>query len=262
MGELTIGLQLCTVIDYEEKPQDIPKTLEKVSEIGYRVVQPGRTLGMDPKELRKLLDDNGLHACSTHSGYDLTGMENGNDIDREIEVHKILGCEAIICGIAGKCQNEEGYSKVAGHLEKVMPKLKENGLALGYHIHGLEFAIHNGRSGLDILLGKCPELKIEVDTYWVQYGGGDPAFWIEKLAGRLTDVHFKDMANAGAVEGLWGQQIMPPIGVGNLNWQRIVKACRKADAGYCLVEIDRPTIDALEAVRISFENMKNWGLEP
>jgi sugar phosphate isomerase/epimerase len=70
----------------------------------------------------------------------------------------------------------------------------------------------------------------------------------------VSQVHFKDM---GIVKN---QQVMPPIGAGNLNWKRIVQACQKAGTRYCLVEMDTPTIDAFEALRISFENMKTWGL--
>jgi len=184
-----------------------------------------------------------------------------NDTDRVIEEHKILGCEGMACGIPWALHNEEGYSQAARDLEKAFPKIKENGLVVGYHTHGTEFAKYNGRTGLEILLDNCPHLKVEIDTYWVQYGGGDPAFWIEEFSGRLSDIHFKDMANGGTREGQEGKQIMPPIGAGNLNWERILQACRKADLRYCLVEIDRPTIDAFEAVRISFENMRKWGLE-
>lgn len=34
-----------------------------------------------------------------------------------------------------------------------------------------------------------------------------------------------------------------------------------ADARYCLVEIDKPTIDPFEALRISLENMLSWGIK-
>jgi len=57
------------------------------------------------------------------------------------------------------------------------------------------------------------------------------------------------------------QQVMPPIGEGNLNWERIVESCKKAGVKYCLVEMDRCTIDPFEGLKISLENMKKWGIE-
>ena len=101
----------------------------------------------------------------------------------------------------------------------------------------------------------CSGLDSEIDTYWVQYGGGDPSYWIEKFTGRITEIHFKDM---GIIDN---KQVMPPIGEGNLNWKEIVDACRKADVKYCLVEMDTSTIDPFEALKISLENMKSWGIE-
>ena len=37
------------------------------------------------------------------------------------------------------------------------------------------------------------EIGFTFDTYWAQYAGADPAYWIEKMTGRLGCVHLKDM---------------------------------------------------------------------
>ncbi|MCX7917348.1 MAG: sugar phosphate isomerase/epimerase, partial [bacterium] len=100
-----------------------------------------------------------------------------------------------------------------------------------------------------------PELEAEIDTYWVQYGGGDPAYWIERYKGRVSQVHFKDM---GIIKN---QQVMPPIGNGNLNWEKIIKACKKAKVKYCLIEMDTPTIDHFEALKTSLENLLKLGVK-
>ena len=39
--------------------------------------------------------------------------------------------------------------------------------------------------------------KSELDTYWIQHGGGDPAAWIRQLEGRADIIHLKDMAMEG-----------------------------------------------------------------
>ena len=252
MRNLIAGLQMYTLREFCKNPEDIAQTLEKVSKIGYRVIQVSGMAPMEPVEMKKILDDNGLSACSTHIGYDRIV----SDIDRVIEEHKILGCDAVICpGLPGELHNGEGYMKVAKDFERVMPKIKENGLILGYHNHGIELERYNGKCGLEILLGNCDSLEAEIDTYWIQFGGGDPAEWIEKFSGRVSEVHFKDM---GIIEN---KQVMPPIGAGNLNWEKILSVCKIAGTKYCLVEMDTPTIDPFEAVRISLENMKNWGIE-
>ncbi|MCM8778099.1 MAG: sugar phosphate isomerase/epimerase [Candidatus Omnitrophica bacterium] len=253
MGKLIVGVQMYTLRDYCKTVDDTAETLKKVRKIGYKVVQvSGMAEPKDVKEMKKLLDDSGLYTCSTHTGYERIVKET----EAVIEEHKILGCEAIICpGLPLELHNKEGYLKVAEEFGKVMEKIKQSGLTLGYHNHGIELQNYDGNTGLEILLDNCDGLEAEIDTYWIQYGGGDPAYWIEKFSGRCSQLHFKDM---GMINN---KQVMPPIGEGNLNWERIIKKAKKADAKYCLVEMDTPTIDAFESLERSLEFLTSMGLK-
>jgi len=247
------GVQLYTLRDYCKSVEATTSTFRKIRDIGYKYVQISAVSEpKDVKELKKILDDVGLIAVSTHTSYERITKET----EKVIEEHKILGCEAIFCpGLPIELHNKEGYLKAANEFNRIIEKIKENGLILGYHNHGIEFEKYNRKIGLEILLENCPELEVEIDTYWVQYGGGDPAYWIEKYKGRVSQVHFKDM---GIIKN---QQVMPPIGDGNLNWERIIKACKKAKVKYVLVEMDSPTIDPFEALKKSLENLKNFGIK-
>jgi len=252
MRKLTIGLQLYTLRDYCKNPKDIAQTLKKVREIGYRVVQLSALGPIDIKELKNILDSNGLYACSTHTSYERLL----NQLNKVIEEHKILGAEAIMCpGLPRELHNPEGYLKVAKELAKVIDKAKKNNLIVGYHNHSTELEKYNGKTGLEIILEACPSLEAEIDTYWVQHGGGDPVLWIQKYSGRVSEVHVKDFGIKN------NQQIMAPIGEGNLNWPKILDACEKAGSRYCLVEQDTCQIDPFESAKISFNNMKSWGLK-
>lgn len=250
---MKIGVQLYTLRDFCKTIEDTKNTFSRISQIGFRYVQISAVSEpKDVKELKKILDDNGLKAVSTHTGYDRII----NDIEKVIEEHKILGCEAIFCpGLPKELHNKEGYLKVAEELNKIIEKIKENGLILGYHNHGIEFERYDGKTGLEILLENVPDLHAEIDTYWVQYGGGDPAYWIEKYKGRVSQVHFKDM---GIINN---QQVMPPIGDGNLNWERIIKVCKKSKVKYCLIEMDKPTVEPFQALEKSLENLISFGLK-
>jgi len=192
MGETKIGAQLYTLRDHMKTPQDIAKTLRELRKIGYQAVQVSGIGPIEPRELKKILEDEGLYACATHVGYErlVKGIEG------VIEEHKILQAPHVACpGLPSEYHNEEGYKKVAKELSKVGEVLKENGLTLSYHNHHLEFEKYGGKVGLDILFDESdPEcLQAEIDTYWVQYGGGDPAAWCRRLKGRLPLVHLKDM---------------------------------------------------------------------
>ena len=118
MGNLIAGAQMYTLRDYCKTPSDSAETLKKVREIGYKVVQvSGMAEPKDAKQMKRLLDDSGLSACSTHTGYTRIVEET----EKVIEEHKILGCEAVICpGLPGELHNGEGYLKVAKDFEKVI----------------------------------------------------------------------------------------------------------------------------------------------
>lgn len=78
MTKSKIGAQLYTLRDYTKTPADIAQILKKVRKIGYEVVQISAIGPIDIKELRKILDGEGLYPCSTHTGYErlLKEIEN------------------------------------------------------------------------------------------------------------------------------------------------------------------------------------------
>ena len=50
-------------------PADIAQSLQKVAAIGYRAVQLSALGPIDPKELRRILDGEGLVACAAHVAF-------------------------------------------------------------------------------------------------------------------------------------------------------------------------------------------------
>ncbi len=253
MANTSIGAQLYTLRDYMKTPTDIAKTLRELRKIGYEAVQVSGIGPIAPRDLKKMLDDEGLIACATHTGYDELVKETG----RVIEDHKMLGASHVACpGLSPEYHNGEGYKTVARELSKVGKVLKAHGITLSYHNHGIEFEKYGDRIGLEILYEESePDcLQAEIDTYWVQYGGGDPAVWCRKLAGRLPLLHLKDMGIQD------NKQIMMEVGEGNLDWGAILKACKAAGTEWYLVEQDVCQRHPLESLRISLENMKRMGL--
>ena len=252
MEKLIVGLQLYTLRDFCKGVDLTSSTFKRIREMGYRVVEIGSVTDVDIKNLKKLLDDYELYAWSNRVSYSTLI----NQTEKIIEESKIIGCEAIICPILPQeLYTKEGYLKVANEFQRIAPILKKEGLKLAFHNHSLELEKFEGKTGLEILLENAPELEIQIDTYWIQHGGGDPAEWIEKFSGRVSSIHLKDM---GIIKG---EQVMPPVGEGNLNWRRIIEACKKAGVKYGFVEIDQTTIDPFGAVRISLQNLKNLGFE-
>ena len=98
-------------------------------------------------------------------------------------------------------------------------------------------------------------LKAEIDTYWIQAGGGSPTAWLKATAGRIPIIHFKDMAFRD------GQAVFAEIGEGNLDWPSIIAASQSGGCEYAFIEQD-DCYDRtpLESLAISYRNLKAMGL--
>jgi len=244
-----IAAQLYTVREMLKTPKEIASTLKKVKRIGYDAVQLSGLAPIDTDELKKILDGEGLEAGATH-----ISMERlRNEIEKAIEEHKILNCKYTACpSLPGEYRSEIGFKKAAKELSIIGKKLKEAGIILTYHNHGAEFEKFGSRIGLEILYDESDAeyLQGEIDTYWVHYGGGDPAKWCLRLKNRLPLVHLKDMGIKD------NKQIMMEIGEGNLNWEAIISACKEAGTRWYIIEQDVCQRPPLESLKISLENTK------
>ena len=249
-----IGAQLYTLREFLKTPPDIATTLKKVSEMGYEAVQLSAVGKIEPEELKKILDGEGLQVAATHVGYYALRDETGRMVDE----HHLLGCKHVaIGGLPGEYRNAEGFAKFAKEASEVGRRLKEQGLVFGYHNHSFELQKFGDRTGLQILYEDSnPEtFTAEIDTYWIQHGGGDPAAWIKKVSGRIPLLHLKDMAVGGK------GPIMAEVGEGNLNWPAILEAAKEAGVRWYLVEQDICQRDPFESLAISLKNLHEMGLK-
>ncbi len=247
------GLILYTVRDHMETADETARTLARVKEIGYDTIELAGFGPMKPSEWAKRLKENELSAVAAHTGWE--ALEQ--DMQKVVDENKALGVKhLVVSSMPGKFRSAEGYERFAKLGSEKGEELAEYGMTFSYHNHSFEFTHYNGKSGQQILLeASDPKFfNFEIDVYWVQHGGGDPAAWIRKTPGRAPTVHVKDMVISD------GKQVFAEVGEGNLNWPGILAAAKEAHAGYLMVEQDRCQRDSLESIAISLRNMKKWGL--
>ena len=256
MPQTMIAAQMYTVRDFTKTPEGIAESIKKVKNIGYDAMQVSGFGPIDPKDLRKIADDTGVEICATHTGFDRMRDETQAVIDE----HHILGCKyPAIGGLPQSYREggEAGYKQFAQEASEVGRKFAEAGLTFGYHNHNFEFQKFGNRTALELILQETdPQaVQLEIDVYWVQAGGADPAAWIKKAAGRIDLIHVKDMA----IEGR--EQRFAEVGEGNLNWPAILEAGRQSGTRWYIVEQDRCyDRDPFESLKISFNNLKGMGL--
>ena len=141
----------------------------------------------------------------------------------------------------------------ARQLNTAGKQLYEAGKILTYHNHHIEFRKVDGRLILDVLFNETDPryLQGEIDTHWVQYGGGDPVAWCAKLKGRLPLLHMKDFAITPDNKIAFAE-----IGQGNLDWPRIVAAAEASGCEWFIVEQDVCPGDPFDSLRQSFEYIR------
>jgi sugar phosphate isomerase/epimerase len=94
-----------------------------------------------------------------------------------------------------------------------------------------------------------PELvHLELDLYWVRYGGVDPVSALCELGDRVSLVHLKDMAPDEQRSDL-------PVGEGTMLWPELLRAADDAGAEWYVAEQDHPR-DAFEDVRSSLQYLR------
>ncbi|KXB00998.1 xylose isomerase, partial [candidate division MSBL1 archaeon SCGC-AAA259O05] len=210
-----IGAQLYTVREFTQKVPDIADTMEKIGEMGYPAVQLSGLRSIGAERLKEILDENDLEVAATHRGV----KELKENFEEIVKNHKLWNCEHIaVSYLPEEYRTEEGYYNFAEELTRLGRKFSDKGIELSYHNHSFEFEKFGEKTGFEILCEETnPEyVNFELDTYWVQHGGGDPAGWIEKLSGRTPLLHLKDMAMRRDDDTL--SQAFAEVGEGNLNW--------------------------------------------
>ncbi len=257
MAKPVIGAQLFTVRDFTNTLDDIRETFRKIAEIGYTTVQISAFGPVDPKEVARIVEDSPLSVSCTHMGW----KRFQEDLDAVIEEHKMWGCNHLAIGsLGGDYRTEDGVKRFRDELIPIAERLEKEDMDFSFHNHNVELQkMSDGRTWLAQLYedidGKY--LKAEIDTYWITAGGGDPAAWIDKCAGRQPLVHFKDMVITSDREIR-----MAEVGEGNLNWPAIIEACQNGGVEYALVEQDQCYgKDPFEALATSYRNLKEMGLE-
>ncbi|MDO4743212.1 MAG: sugar phosphate isomerase/epimerase [bacterium] len=226
---MEIGVQFYTLRDFCTNLDDFSETLKKVADMGYKNVQISGTCDYKAEWLKKELDKNGLKCVITH----IPPKRLQNDLSEVIKDHSVFGCENIGLGYYrfDETNEEENYENFLKVYSGVGTAISESGKYFMYHNHDNEFQKHGDKIILDLLAENfAPEqMGFTLDTFWIQAGGGDPAYWLEKLSGRVPCIHLKDFA--------YGRK-MSVLGEGNINFDRVFEKAEAAGTKYMLVEQD------------------------
>lgn len=247
-----VAAQMYTLRDFLKTPQDIHASLKKVREIGYGAVQLSGLGPIDDDELAGMLNDTGLVCCATHAPGDKILNEPQAVAGQLDKFH----CSHVAYPYPGgiNMSKLKDVKEFAERLEAAGKALHEAGKVLSYHNHAIEFRRISNKPILEIIMRRTDPkyLQAELDTYWVQYGGGDPVEWCRKMKGRLPCIHMKDFA-----VNTENQPVYAEVGNGNLNWKKIVKQAEKSGCQWFIVEQDTCPGDPFDSLKKSFDYIRD-----
>jgi sugar phosphate isomerase/epimerase len=248
-GKIPIAVQLWSVRKLCEK--DLAGTLAGLAKAGYQGVEFAGYYGRTAKELRKLLDDNGLRCCGTHTALNTL---LGDELPRTIEFNQILGNpNLVVPSLPEKYRSSrQAWIDTAKLFAELADKVRPHKMRVGYHNHMVEFKPLDGEVPWDIFFqNTSKEVIMQIDTANCMMGGGDPIAYIRKYPGRAITVHIKEYS-ASKRDAL--------IGEGDVNWKEFFAACESVGGTeWYIVEEESGAYPGLEAVTRSLQNLRKMG---
>jgi sugar phosphate isomerase/epimerase len=226
---IPVGLELYSVRDDLKK--DLMGTVRGVAKLGYQCVEfyaPYYDWTLDyAKNVRKELDDLGVHCYSTHN-HSQAFMPDG--VGKAIELNQVLGARYVVLAHPGDVKDVDGWKRVADMLNKANETMAGHGLHAGYHNHALEWKTVEGQMPIELLAANTVKsIMLQLDVGTCIEAGNDPVAWIERNPGRIRSMHCKDWSPERGYRVLFGEGVAP--------WKKLFAAAeRKGGIEYYLIE--------------------------
>jgi sugar phosphate isomerase/epimerase len=248
-SKVPIGLQLYSVRKDCEK--DLPGTLKAVKGFGYDAVEFAGYYGRPAAEMRKLLDDNGLKCCGTHTGLDTL---EGDALAKTIEYNRTIGNKLLIVPSIPEERRKtaEDWKRLAVQFDTFADRLAPAAMRVGYHNHNVEFTPLGDKTPWDLFFGGTKKAVIQqVDIGNCLDGGGDPVALIRRYPGRTVTIHVKEFSKTKPDAF---------VGEGDVPWKAVFEACEAVGGTeWYIVEYERESRPALPAVDRCLRNLRQMG---
>ena len=249
--EKVIGIQLYTLRDLVN--EDFLGTLKKVRKAGFNMVEAagyrdGKFYGYTPQEYRKITTDMGFFPKSSHT---YVSVDNAQQVAEDTAN---AGASYLVMPSFPKEKRTslDGYKQVADEFNIIGEACRNVGLKFGYHNHAFEFEKMDGQVPYDILIKNTdPELVcMQIDLYWMVYGGYDPLDYFKKYPGRFELWHVKDMLGDESREST-------EIGNGKLDFKAFFKESQNAGLQYYFLEQEAFAMDPIESITKSYNYLNS-----
>jgi len=237
-----VGLQLYSLRG-EFTAYGVPRTLDKVAAYGIKNVELYTTFKHKPAVFRKMLEERGLTAVSSHFPF----KRLRDDVAGVVADAKALGIKYAGCAWAAhKDEWDMQETKEATRVfNKVGEALAKEGITFFYHLHGFEFEPHGKETLADVLIRQCkPEfVSFQMDVLWIVFPGKDPVALLKKYPNRWKLMHVKDLkkgVETGSLAGKTDVKNDVTIGSGQVDWKAVLKTAKQVGVEQYFLEDESP----------------------
>ncbi|NKB71596.1 MAG: TIM barrel protein [Candidatus Latescibacteria bacterium] len=244
-----VGLQF--IIYRNRVQEDLPGVLREAAAAGYAGVEAGNLFAIKSEsEVKDLLAANGLVVCGLHSGYD--DFTDESKLDSHLAYLEAVGARHLMCSGVGARDSLADYDRAAALFNRVGQRCRQAGVDFCYHNHAWEFEDLGGQKGIHRLAEATdPDLvKFNIDVYWVDVGGEDPAAFVRRYADRAGYFHFKD--------GEPG--VFTELGRGRVDLAASLDAALEVGAEWIVYEQDQTQIEPAESIAVSRQHLRALGV--
>src|SRR5262245_7498776 len=240
-----IALQLYTI--GADLRRDMAGSLAAVAKLGYKGVEFAGFNDVPAKDIRKMLDDNGLQAIGCHTALNTL---QGDQFDKTVEFNKAIGNPRLIVPslTANYTNSRMSIEGAADIFNGIAAKLKALNMRTGFHCHPGEFRQVEGATVWDIFFTRAnKDVIMQCDLGHMGTADADQVVYLNKYPGRAATVHVKP-ANAAPLLG---------DSADTNKWPDIFKACESVGATeWYIVEYDGGSMD--KVVR-TMDVLRAWG---
>ena len=250
----------------EECQKDLADVLKRLAEVGYEGIEFAGFFGHSAEEVRKMLDENGLVALGNHVSY--ASMEE--NADEVLDFHQVVGCSYMTISELPM----DRFDEVAVNYKVFAEKAKKRGIRLLYHNHDHELIEKtDGMENLAWIMEHTDpvDLALEPDLGWIEIGGGDPAWYLEKYVDRCPVIHLKDYyatdrSKLGRVKEFVparggeerGHFEFRPTGYGVLNLPKLMPLCLACNPEWFVMDHDLAyERDSVFDLKLSLDYVRN-----
>jgi sugar phosphate isomerase/epimerase len=234
---IPLGFQSWPIKDMLGK--DFPGTLKTMSGMGYTGIELcspagykdigfGFLTGMPTADIKKTIEDAGLHCPSCHFGFAEFSEEK---IDKSIEFAKAMGLTQMVCSTFGlpKTATLADYQAAADKLNTAAQKISAAGMTTGYHNHDMEFSQLDGQLIYDALMARFDAklVRMQFQTEVINLGY-KAATYFGKYPGRFISAHLSDWT---------ADKKQVPIGQGVIDWKEFFAATKTGGVKNVFVEM-------------------------